>query len=108
MLWFNTQAAVKAETLRDTLVKVRSQQLGDALGYPQAEEEAKTQIDLLAKNKAEAIMDALVQTLAEVNAQKLDTLDEVKAKALVDNLADCATKVRHTRTLKTLSGFLPI
>ena len=65
------------------------------MGYPQAEEEAKTQIDLLAKNKAEAIMDALAQTLAEVNAKKLDTLNEVKAKALVDNLADCAKKVRH-------------
>ena len=68
MLWFNTLADIKAETLRDTLVKVRSWKLEDALGYPQAEEKAKTQIDLVAKNKAEAIMDALVQTLAEVNA----------------------------------------
>ena len=35
MLWFNTLEDVKAETLTETLLQVRTERLKDALGYPQ-------------------------------------------------------------------------
>ena len=65
---FNTQADVNSETLRGTLFEEKFERLVDSLGAFQAEVEEERQLYYLAKVKAEAIVDARADTLAEVEA----------------------------------------
>lgn len=83
-----------AETLINTLVKVKNEARVDALADTVAEKKGQTLINTLGKLKAEALVGALDCKLAEVKAETLsDTLYKVKDLALIDTLADWPTEV---------------
>ena len=85
---------MEAETLFDTPGDVEAEALVDTLADTLAEVEAEALGDTLGDFEAEAPVDILADTLAELEAETLGvTLGDVEAEALVDTLADTPAEV---------------
>ena len=85
---------MEAETLFDTPGDVEAEALVDTLADTLAEVEAEALGDTLGDFEAEAPVDILADTLAELEGETLGvTLGDVEAEALVDTLVDTPAEV---------------